>query len=188
MKKAFFAVAIIFISVVFISGCTEQQAEIKEITIDGHGNQVYQFSYDIRESQKIASDDPLAISMLVANSDYMNIVFDGSDNQDNGYFQVVLINIVQKLTTYYSYEGKAFSGLPIYYYITENNTIVWYNSAQENITEPDLSGTTLWLLGPSTGANETSVRLNNNTIYIQGTSYKNLTLAGDKFALIFMNQ
>jgi hypothetical protein len=44
----------------------------------------------------------------------------------------------------------------------------------------------IWLVGPNTGAKETAVNIDGNIIYIQGTSYENLVLAGDKFALIVM--
>jgi hypothetical protein len=185
MKKILIIIFVVS-AFVIVSGCTGQNAPITEITIPGHGQQIYQFSYDIRESQAITSDDPLLISLAAANADNINIVFDASSSKDNSYFQVIIINIIQKITTYYSYEGKVFVDFPVYYYIDVNGTRTWYNKTNEEIQKPDLNETTLWLLGPSTGASETSVTLDGNIIYIQGTSYKNLTLAGDKFALIVM--
>ena len=177
MKKS---LLILLVFTLIISGCVEENKEIKELRIAGHGNHIYAFSYDIRESLKIPVNDPIAIKILVWQSDRLNIIFNGSSQQDNAYFQVLAINIVSKLQTFFAYEGKLLR-FPVFYY--ENGK--WFNSTEEIII-PDLKGANLWLLGPNTGASDTSLFSVNNIIYLQGTSSKNLTLAGDKFALVIM--
>jgi hypothetical protein len=171
---------IILASIVIISGCTEEQ-KITELKIPGHGNQVYVFSNDIREVLKVPVSDPIEIQQLVWQSDRLNIIFNGSSQQDNAYFQVVAVNIVFKLQTFFAYEGKILQ-FPVFYYENDN----WFNSTGDKLTVLNLEGANLWLLGPDTGAKSTSLYSLDNIIYLQGTDYKNLTLAGDKFALIVM--
>jgi hypothetical protein len=163
-----------------ISGCTEDK-EIKELKIPGHGNHVYEFSNDIREALKVPVNDPIAIKKLVWQSDRLNIIFNGSSQQDNAYFQVLAINIVSKLQTFFAYEGKLLD-FPVFYYDDKRR---WFNSTEE-VAIPNLEGANLWLLGPDTGAKDTSLLSIDNIIYLQGTSYKNLILVGDKLALIIM--
>lgn len=170
---------VILASLVLVSGCAEQPQEIKEITIPGHGNQVYTFENDIREALKVPVNSETGVGILMSMYDHYTIVFDGSDMQDNAYFRVVLINL-GKIPIFYAYEGKAIS-FEYFYYIGDQ----WYNETDGEIKKPDFSRRpTIWLKGPSTGANETSLTLENNILYLQGTSYKNLTLAGDKLTLI----
>jgi len=172
---------LILILVMIISGCVEESKEIKELKIPGHGNHIYQFSNDIREVLNVPVNDPIAIKKLVWQSDRLNIIFNGSSKQDNAYFQVVVINIVSKLQTFFAYEGKLLQ-FPVFYY--ENGR--WFNSTEDEIILPDLEGANLWLMGPDTGARDTSLFSMGDIIYLQGTDYKNLTLAGDKFALLIM--
>ena len=176
MQKIFLAI----IAVVLVAGCAEQQP-VTEISIPGHGNQIYAFHNDIRESLKVPVNDPEGIKAL-ASYNGLNLVFDGSSGQDNSYFTIVTTELTQKLPVYFSYEGRLFGFRP-YYYIGPQ----WYDADGIEIGEPSFSGPVLWLLGPSTGANETSLTLVNNTVYLQGTSYKNLTLAGVKFTLLLFN-
>ncbi|KHO47666.1 MAG: seg [archaeon GW2011_AR5] len=170
---------ILLISVIVISGCVEEQEPVTEIYVPGHGNQIYAFHNDIRESLKVPVNNPEGIKALAAVSNGMYLVFDGSNPQDNAYFTIVTTEITQKISTYYSYEGRLFGFMP-YYHIGSQ----WYDSGGKEINKPDFSGPVMWLLGPSTGANDTSVTLVNSTVYISGTSYNNLTLAGDKFVLL----
>lgn len=171
---------IALVSVLVVSGCTEQQP-ITEVSIPGHGNQIYAFHNDIRESLTVPVNNPAGIKALINSSNGMNLVFDGSSPQDNAYFTVVTTEVTEKISTYYSYEGKLFGFAP-YYYMGEQ----WYDSGGVEINGPP-SGPVLWLLGPSTGANGTSLRLENSTVYLSGDSYKGLTLASDKLALLVFN-
>ncbi|MCX6819057.1 MAG: hypothetical protein NT129_03605 [Candidatus Aenigmarchaeota archaeon] len=179
MKK----IMIIFIAVILLSGCIEQEQEkeIKSITIPGHGQQVYEFSYDIKKSLAVYSNDPASIKGLVWNSSKINIVFNGSNEDDNAYFRVVLINTINKLQAFFAYEGKLID-YDTFYFVDWQ----WYNKSIDKINKTEFSDTVIWLVGPNTGAKETAVNIEGNIIYIQGTSYENLVLAGDKFALIVM--
>ncbi len=171
---------ILLMLVIMIAGCTTTpgQAPITEISIPGHANQIYTFANDIRESLEVSTNDPEGIKAIGNNFTKMNIVFDGSNDVDNGYFRVTLVNFLAKIPIYYSYEGRLVK-FDSFYFIDD----VWYNSSAEVINEPVFEDPVLWLVGPS-NAEDTSVNLVDNTIYLSGTSYKNLTLAGDKLTLI----
>jgi len=168
---------LILVSFVLISGCTERQP-VTEIVIPGHGDQVYTFAHDIYDSAKVPVNDPQGIGLLFAINNRYTIVFDGSDSQDNAYFRVVLINL-GKLPIYYAYEGRMVT-FDYLYYIDDQ----WYNETDGEIGTPVFENPVLWLIGPSTGAEETSLTLEDNIIYLQGTSYDNLTMAGDKLTLL----
>src|SRR3989344_4929810 len=172
-------IPLILVAMTLIAGCAEQQP-ITEISIQGHGNEIYTFSNDIRESLLIKTNNPEGIKLIGKTFTDMNVVFNGSDQQDNAYFRVVLTNINAKLPIYYSYEGRLIS-FNAYYFIDG----IWYRSANQTVEKPSFSSPVLWLSGPSTGATDTSLNLVNNTIYLSGTDYKNLTMAGDKLVLLF---
>lgn len=171
--------AIFILSIVAISACVQQQA-ITEIYVPGHGNQIYAFSYDIRESVKVAADNETAIRNLLANSNRLTILFNGTSDEDNAVFQVLVFNIAAKLPTYYSYEGRLVAIDALYY--SDDGL---YNKSKERVSLPET--TKILLLGPNTGAKKTAVNLNGNTITVQGMTKKDVVLAGDKLALIAMN-
>lgn len=173
-------IAILIFSIMAVSACV-QQAEIKDIYIAGHGNQVYSFSYDIRESVKIKSDNETEIRNTIANSNRASIIFNSTSDSDNAIFQAVVFNIAAKLPTYFSYEGKLLH-IDAFYYGEDGHL---RNKSNERVALP--VNTKIFLLGPNTGAKDVSVSLMGNTIILQGTSPKNLVLAGDKLALIVMD-
>lgn len=176
--------AILLIGVVLISGCTGSSYQpVTEITIEGHGNQVYTFSNDIRQSLRVPVNDPDGIKEIGRDYDIMAMVFNSSSPQDNAYFTVVTTNMMNKIPNYDAYEGRVFQLIPFYF----DEKGQWYNRTGGNITKPDFRVPAIWLVGPNTGANETSLRLTNNTIYVSGTDYKNLTMAADKLTLLFFN-
>ncbi len=176
-----YAAILSIIVLALVAGCLQEQP-LKEIVIPGQ-EAIYVFTYDIRESIKAASDNEKTIRSLFVDSVSMNIVYDGSSNQDNAYFIVALTNIGNKLRPYMANTGR-FVKFDYYYYIGD----YWYNSTDDIVDKPNLTGPTLMLKGPETGATETSVRLNdNNTVVVQGTSYRNLTLAADKLSLIIFD-
>ncbi len=166
-------------AVVLVAGCAEQ-ASLKELYIPGHGDQIYAFSSDINEALRVSTNDPEGIKEIGKSLETLNIVFNSSDAQDNAYFRVILIDIVSKLSTYYPYEGRLVY-FNTYYYSGEN----WYNSSNEQLQQPSFSGPVLWLYGPATGANETSLTLEGNNIYLRGASLAGLRLASDKLVLLF---
>ena len=173
-------VIFLLLAIVLIAGCTSREKPITELQINGHGNEVYTFYNDIRQALLVKTNDPQGVKAIGDSFTKMNIVFDGSNVQDNAYFRAILISILAKVPIYYSYEGRLVH-FDTYYFIGDK----WYNSTSEEITKPAFQYPVLWLSGPSTGANETSVVLANNTIYLNGDSYNGLTMAGDKLVLLF---
>lgn len=175
MNKIF----LVLLIVIAVAGCT-QQKPVTELSIPGHGSQIYTFSNDIREALLVKTNDPDGIKTISRNYDNYIIVYNGSDLQDVGYFRVVAINL-GKIPIFYSYEGRLINF--DYYYFAGGK---WYNSTNEELDElPQFKYPVIWLLGPSTGTNETSLTLVNNTIYLAGKDYRGLTLAGDKLVLLF---
>ena len=175
--KFLFSIVIVFL----ILGCIEQEP-ITKLKIPEHPFQIYEFSYDLRKSVKIKSNDETSIENLIRNSDKINIIFNGTNKKDNSEIAVSSFNIIEKLQTFYSYENKIINEFPTYYF--ENNT--WKKSTGEILENPDTSIAAIWFLGPNTGANETSVNIDKNIIYIQGLTEKDLIKASDKFVLIVM--
>ena len=164
-------ILLFIILLVFISGCV-QQTEIREITIPGHANQVYVFSFDIRESIKVKAPDEAAVRNLL-RTDSINILYNGTNEQDLAYFNVALFNIREKLRTFYTYDGILLKFYPFYY--TANELV--------NFSNASISNPTIEIRGPNTGATETSVTINNATVLVQGTSSRNLQLAADRLVL-----
>ncbi len=175
----------LLLAVVVLAGCIQQDeyVPLTELHLQGGGNEVYTFTHDIRQTLKLNVNNPEGIMDLADRSDIMVLVFDGSDRQDNAYFTVVVTNLQQKIPIYYAYKDRVFNLVPFYYLGDE-----WFDKTGKNITKPDF-GTTpaIWLKGPSTGATDTSLNLTNNTIYLSGLSYQNLTMAGDRLTLLFFN-
>lgn len=157
--------------IILVSGCVQQQ-ELREITISGQGNQVYVFSYDIRESVKVKSSNETSIRSLL-RTDSINILYNGTNEQDLAYFNVALFNIREKLRTFYTYNGILLKFYPFYYTVNE-----LVNFSNESISNP-----TIEIRGPNTGATETSVTVN-GTILVQGTTSRNLQLAADRLVLV----
>src|SRR3989338_6133802 len=166
MKSAAFLLVVIFA----IAGCVQQTGPITEITL--HGHPTYTFSTDVMDALKYHVSDKEAIRQALLGANKIDIIFDGSDAEDNKYFQVVLYNLVTKMQTFFVYEGKIVD-FRTYYFIGDQ----WYN-ATGNTTKPRIEGTLIWVKGPHTGAVDNSIIYFDNTIYLQGTTYGNLTLAG----------
>lgn len=136
--KIIFAMTLVLMA----AACVEDKA-ITEISIPSHA-QIYQFSYDIRQSLGIQAYGESEIMQAVWFSDGVDIVYDGSGS-DNAYFRVVLINLRQKLEPFFAYEGKIFYFSRYYYYIGDD----WYesydNGTSSQIEKPALDKTALWL-------------------------------------------
>ena len=171
---------ILLITVLIIAGCVQEQPknQITEVSIPGHP--VYTFSNPINEAMKYSITDKDEIHQAILKTRNLNIVFNGSSVEDNTYFQVVLFNVVTKIQTFFVYEHTLLR-VNSYYFIGDQ----WYNLTNTT-SMPNLTGTTLWVKGPNTGATENSLSFANNTIYLQGLSYKNLTLAGDRLVLLVL--
>ena len=164
--------------VIIIAGCT-QQAEIKNIVI---GNVEYSFSEDVRQSIKIpVNDAPLVRNIIDENRD-INVVFDCSASTEKPYISVAAYNIVSKIQNYVIYSRYTYAKFSTFCYVGND----WYNSTDNKIEKPDFTSAVIWFKGPATGAESTSVTAYNNTILIQGTSYRNMTLAADAFSLAML--
>ncbi len=177
--KLVYALPILII--VLISGCTQQQP-ITEISIPGHP--IYAFSNDVRESLQVRTSDPDGIRRLVLISRNITVVFNGSDENDNGIFQVAAFDTVTRLQTYFVYEGVILSVASSYYIGDQWFSIV--NGTSMPVAMPEFTGPVIWLKGPATGANETSVTLDKNIIIVQGITQKGVTLAGDRLSLVVL--
>lgn len=172
-------VALLILAVV-VSACVQPQVELKELYMPGHGNQIYSFSYDIRESVKIKSSNEAEIRSLLEKTNKLTIIFNSTSEEDNAAFQVAVFNLASKLPTYYSYEGKLLR-IDVLYYGADGNL---YNKTKERASLPE--NTKILLLGPNTDAKETSISLDGNNIVLQGVTKKGVGLAGDKLALVAM--
>jgi len=178
MKIAYILLPIL---IVLAAGCVQQEdTQIREISIQGHAES-YTFSNDLRDVLEVPINDPAGIREQFFSSN-VNFVFDGSSRQDNAYFTVTMTNIMAKVPPYMAYEGRIIEFTP-YYFVGD----IWYDRKGEEIEKPELQGPVLRLKGPSTGAEDTSVRIENATITVQGTDYINIVLAGDRLVLAVMN-
>ncbi len=178
-----YLVAVGLLLAVLVAGCAQppQYEPITEISIPGH-QQIYAFNNDIRQSILVKAESEQEIRGLFESSRHINVVFNGTDEMDNGMFRIALIDISAKIPFYFAAQGKE-TAMDIYYFLTDNGT-QWYDYKEDPINEPALSGLTLWLKGPATGATETSVTLQGNTVVLQGTDLRNVSLAADKLTLI----
>jgi hypothetical protein len=166
------------------SACVQEN--ITSIKLPGQGEQVYEFSYNIKETVQIPVNNADAIKELMDNNEVYAFVFDGSDETDNGRFRVAVINIVTKLTIYYNYERYpplTSDNFRAFYFINNGSGTVWYDSNDQVIQAPVFSGPVIWFKGPNTGANETSVRVNGNIIYVSGSTGRDIERAADRFVL-----
>ncbi len=166
---------IVLAAMVFISACV-QQTPITEITLEGQGDQVYVFSYDIRESVKINSDSEESIRNLLGSADSINLVYNDTQS-DLPIFNVALFNIREKLRTYDAYHGILLKFYPFYH--TSDGLV--------NFSNASISNPAIEIKGPNTGATETSVTLNGKTVLVQGTDSRSVQLAADKLVLIFFD-
>ena len=190
------AFIIVLISVVLASGCVNQKPEAQKtlmnVTKDGID---YSFTNNIYDSLKIPINNETEIRRLIMHAPSISLVFNPSSEQDNSYFTVVLYNTVDKLKYYYTYTNGKYVDESMYniYMINgteflklERKNSTWIKSPSDinNIEWP-----VLYLKGPNTGASETSVKLSESgkIIYIQGTDYKNLSLASERFVLAVLD-
>lgn len=179
MRKIIFPIIVTILIVVAISGCTQPQNsnDATELQLPGQPV-VYSFSNPVKQALAYSISDSGLIRYSVLSSKDIDIVFDGSSKEDNAYFQTTLFNIVQKIQTYSVYNGRIIN-FNTYYFIGDT----WFYSTDNEINKTKSENVVVWIKGPNTGAGENSVSIANNTVYVQGTNYKNLTLAADRLVL-----
>ncbi|MBI3190687.1 hypothetical protein HYZ41_03205 [archaeon] len=180
MRKIIFLIVIML--VVAISGCTQQNPnnnndDATELQLPDQPI-VYTFSNPVKQALLYPISDSGQIRYAILSSKNIDMVFDGSSSEDNAYFQTTLFNIVQKTQTYSVYNGRIVN-FNTYYFIGDK----WYNSTTDRINRTESQNVIIWIKGPNTNAKENSVSLSNNTVYVQGMNYKNLTLAADRLVL-----
>lgn len=164
-------------AVIFAAGCVQQQS-VTSVTID---NVEYQFSNDIRKALMVPVNDKVLLRQILLGSRNIDVIFDCSAPDELPSFSVAAHNAVSAIQNYFVYSQGRFASFDTYCFKGDQ----WYNSTNGEIEKPEL-GVTLWFKGQKTGASGTSVLLENNTIIIQGTNHKNLTLATDAFSLAFL--
>ncbi len=150
--------------VLMFSLCLEEKP-VTEIVV---GNITYTFSVDIHKSLLVPVEHEKEIRDLLLNSSYIEIVFNGT-GKDNPYFASVGFNIASKLSIYRNQIGK-----PI-----EIKGVEIRNASSAN--------TTILLLGPTTGARNCKVYLkNSHIIVVEGRTYPELVMAGDRLMLLLL--
>lgn len=148
----------------FLCLCISTQQPITKLYID---NNVYTFSIDIHKSLQVPVKDEQNIRDVLLNSKYIEIVFNGTSN-DNAYFAVVGFNIAYKLAKYRN---------------SLNNPV---NISAVEISNATFKNTSIVLLGPRSGAKRFGIHMSNLTIYVEGRNYEELIMSGDKLILIVM--
>ncbi|MBU5678508.1 MAG: hypothetical protein QXJ96_03020 [Candidatus Aenigmatarchaeota archaeon] len=151
-----FLILIVFFSYI-ISVEKPSKNELKEITINGVK---YEFNTNLYEVIGVPAKNEEEIKNIFDESYKICIKFDNSSEEDNSIFFVSSFNIVYKTIRYYTSRGME-------------------KKIEVCDEEPKIE-----LKGPNTGASETSIRLMNKTILVQGTTTKNLEMAADKLILI----
>ncbi|MBI4895461.1 MAG: hypothetical protein HY831_03125 [Candidatus Aenigmarchaeota archaeon] len=182
MKKFYFIFIILIISVVVISGCINQEEPKKEAYNFTKDGVEYTFNNNIYDSLNISIQDEKYVKASIDSAQSVIVLFNGSSLEDNSYFSVVSYNIVEKIKNYFVYSKGQ---------IVDFKAI----DIEQNHTIPGGS-TVIFLRGPSTGAHGTSVYYDgncivnnvsiapfNNCIVVQGTDYKNFSLAADRLIL-----
>ena len=164
---------ILIIGLVVSAGCISQQEPEKyTYVIKKHGIE-YIFSNPIENASLIPVINETEILNEILTTTKVRMTFE-SHEVDNIAFQLAGVDTSSKLSHFYVYGQGRFVDM----------------GAEEliNLTEDDKANATIiQLKGPNTGATDTSVYLDQNGwIIIQGTHQKNLTLAADRFALIYL--
>lgn len=165
------------VAAIVVAGCVQQPQPITNITIDGVD---YSFANDVREALKVPVNDRFQIQQLMIYSKNISVIFDCSIPEEKPTISVVAYNAVSTIQNYLISHGT-FAYFNTYCFIDDQ----WYDARDNSTTKPSL-GATIWFKGPKTGANRTSVLIENNTVVIQGTDHKNMTLATDAFSLAFL--
>lgn len=162
------AIAVIIIAAValYMLQSAQPKPELHNITKDGVE---YVFSSNIYDAINVPLPDAPEIYNNIMSADRIAILF--TDNkQDNSMIATASIGITSKLAYYYTYTQ------------TRVVNITGYNLL--NLSNATLDGTLIELRGPNTGANETSVKLENGRIILQALNASGLELVSDRIALL----
>jgi hypothetical protein len=173
-----FIIIIAALSIIFVPGLIQKEEPLQAIMVDG---QTYVFDQDIRKSLKVPMYDEDKILEILSFPPKINILVDTSNTTENAYYAKVSFNTISKLSRYYTH-NNVYMEYP--FYAMENNTIFFWNRRNNTLTplNGSIEGPVIMFKGPSL-ANETSVRLTNQTIVVQGTTQENLSMASEKLVL-----
>jgi hypothetical protein len=173
-----FIIIIAALSIIFVPGLIQKEEPLQAIMVDG---QTYVFDQDIRKSLKVPMYDEDKILEILSFPPKINILVDTSNTTENAYYAKVSFNTISKLSRYYTH-NNVYMEYP--FYAMENNTIFFWNRRNNTLTplNSSIEGPVIMFKGPSL-ANETSVRLTNQTIIVQGTTQENLSMASEKLVL-----
>lgn len=172
MKKI--TLGILVLAIIVISGCVQE--EQKTVVVDGVEYELY---HDVNSALLVDVVEPGDVKRVATRSRSVDIIFDCAAQEDEPVLTVSTLNAVTVLQSYLVYSKNTFANFNTYCFIGDT----WYNSTDSEVERPALNGTVLWIKGPNTGAAATSVFAEENTVVIQGTSVRNLTLATDAFSL-----
>ncbi len=179
MKKIMF-IAIIF-SIILISGCISTNNYQRDYA----GVELH-FRGDLSKAQDIdvyPGEDALKNVLLNNDIEKIKIAFI-SNETENAYYLADTYELGYKLTIIYRYKFNE----------TKKMESVSLNTTEEAYTLYNETEPVILLLGPSQ-ANETSIRVNENLIILQGQSfdktdrtYTDLDLSTDKLLLVLMGE
>lgn len=153
---------------VFIAGCIGQAQPVLTLH-DGERCIEYAFRADVRKLMEIPVEGKLEIQELLLASPKINILFE-SNQADNKGFSLAGFVIADKLKIYNIY---VLGRVP---------EIRGYELA--NAT--GLSGLNIMLRGPNTGAKATAISLRDGTIFVEGLDEGAIGLAGERLALVLL--
>jgi hypothetical protein len=176
MKLPIFPFAII--SIIFIAGCIGQSQDKPFFILkDGERCIQYNFKADVRDIAEVPVAGKLGIQELLFSSSRLNILFE-SQPDDNPGFALASFAFTNKLAIYnLQVLGRV---IEVQGYDTANQTYL------DELNFSSRTGLDIILKGPNTGAEDTSVRLQDRAIVVQGNSTASLELAGERLALIML--
>jgi hypothetical protein len=175
MKKIF---VLIFLSIL-VAGCTETKEEILHVKVPGHP-EVYQFSYNIRDTVNIPTETYQEIRNELLGTSRIVFVMNVTDTDTiSGHYSITVVNFIQKLKGYQLYNGNIVDKYVTYVY--DNQKAMWIDPEGEIV--PDFNGAVIWFVV----GEPASVNLENGIIYVKSDTLENLPRSGDKLALIMLN-
>jgi len=159
----------------------------KPITTWNYNGNMLTFRDDLREAQKVkVSPDDATISNVFASIAVRNITIVYTESQDMGYITVEAGELTYKLLTAYLEAGfsrynKTMSFIPMGFIEISSGMVDSYENLRGTADNP------LIALVPPSAADETSVKLKDHVIYVEGKTLKDFDLATIKLLMIVMD-
>jgi len=159
----------------------------KPITSWNYNGNLLNFRDDLREAQKVkVYPDEASISNVFASMAVRNITIAYVESPDMGYVTVEAGELSYKLLTAYLEAGyirynKSMTFIPMGVIEISSGTVNSYENLVGTHDNPKIA------LVPPSAADETSVSLKNNVIYVKGKTLKNFDLATIKLLMIVLD-